>query len=92
MRIPRECFFGPDFPKNGFWGWNIQNPTPDLESDTVMPCVCANFQAKPKALVFSAQICLKTDLGLEIQKPNVGIRISILEIPCVPIFQQKGQL
>ena len=92
MRIPRECFFGPDFPKNGFWGWHIQNPTPDLESDTVMPCVCANFQAKPKALVFSAQICLKTDLGLEIQKPNVGIRISILEIPCVPIFQQKGQL
>ena len=92
MRITRECFFGPDFPKNGFWGWNIQNPTPDLESDTVMPCVCANFQAKPKALVFSAQICLKTDLGLEIQKPNVGIRISILEIPCVPIFQQKGQL
>ena len=92
MRITRECFFGPDFPKNGFWGWNIQNPTPDLESDTVMPCVCVNFQAKPKALVFSAQICLKTDLGLEIQKPNVGIRISILEIPCVPIFQQKGQL
>ena len=31
------------------------------------------------------------DLGLEIQKANVGIRISILEIPCVPIFRQNGQ-
>ena len=92
MRIPRECFFGPDFPKNGFWGWNIQNPTPDLESALPRYRVCANFQAKRKALIFSAQICLKTDLGLEIQKPNFGTRISILEIPCVPIFQQKGQL
>ena len=32
------------------------------------------------------------DLGLEIQKTNVGIRIIILEIPCVPIFSQNGQL
>ena len=30
--------------------------------------------------------------GLEFQKINVGIRISILEIPCVPIFRQNGQL
>ena len=29
------------------------------------------------------------DLGLEIQNTNVGIRISILEIPCVPIFSQN---
>ena len=29
------------------------------------------------------------DLGFEIQKTNVGIRIHILEIPCVPIFRQK---
>ena len=29
------------------------------------------------------------DLGLEIQKTNVGIRISILVIPCVPIFSQN---
>ena len=32
------------------------------------------------------------DLGLEIQKTNVGIRMSILEIPCVPIFRQNEQL
>ena len=29
---------------------------------------------------------------MEIHKTNVGIRISILEIPCVPIFRQNGQL
>ena len=30
------------------------------------------------------------DLGFEIQKVNVRIRISILEIPCVPIHRQKN--
>ena len=29
---------------------------------------------------------------MEIHKTNVGIRMSILEIPCVPIFRQNGQL
>ena len=32
------------------------------------------------------------DLGLEIQKAIVGIRISILDIQCVPIFIQNEQL
>ena len=32
------------------------------------------------------------DLGLKILKTNVAIRISILQIPCVPIFRQNGQL
>ena len=45
-------------------------------------CVCGNFQAKQIALTFSDQISPKMDLGLEIQKPNVGIRIIILEILC----------
>ena len=39
-----------------------------------------NFQAKQTTLTFLAQICPKKDLGLEIQKTNVGIRISIFEI------------
>ena len=52
----------------------------------------ANFPAKQTALTFSAQICPKMDLGLEIQITNVGIRISILEMPRVPIFLQNGQL
>ena len=51
-----------------------------------------NSQVKQTALISSAQICPKTDLGLKILKANVGIRISILEILCVPIFRQNGQL
>ena len=54
--------------------------------------MCANFQLKRTTLTFLAQICPKRKLGFEIQKTNVGIRISILEIPCVPIFRQNGQL
>ena len=49
-------------------------------------CVCANFSAKQTALTFPAQICPKMDLGLTIRKTIVGIRISILDIPCVPIL------
>ena len=55
-------------------------------------CVCASFQAKQTALTFSAQICPKVDLGLTVQKIIVGIRISILDIPCVPSFSQNEQL
>ena len=39
-----------------------------------------------------AQICPKLDLGSKIQKTNAGIRISILDISCVPIFRQNEQL
>ena len=55
-------------------------------------CVRANFQAKQTALAFLAQICSKMDLGLAIQKAIVGIRISILDIACVPILSQNEQL
>ena len=54
--------------------------------------MCANFQLKQTTLIFLAQICPKRKLGFEIQKTNVRIRISIFEIPCVPIFRQNGQL
>ena len=54
--------------------------------------MCVNFQLKRTTLTFLAQICPKRKLGFEIQKTNVGIRISILEIPCVPIFRQNRQL
>ena len=50
-----------------------------------------NFQLKRTTLTFLAQICPKKKLGFEIQKANVGIRISILEILCAPIFRQNGQ-
>ena len=48
----------------------------------VYVCMCANFQAKQIALTFLDQISPKMDLGLEIQKTNVGIGIIILEILC----------
>ena len=54
--------------------------------------MCASFRAKRTALIFAAQIFQKTDLGLEIQKTNVGKRISIFEIPCVPIFRQHEKI
>ena len=55
-------------------------------------CVCANFQAKQTALTFSAQTFPKMDLELAIQRNIVGIRISILDITCVPIFSQNEQV
>ena len=54
--------------------------------------MCANFQLKQTTLNHLAQTCPKRKLGFQIQKANVGIRISILEIPCVPIFRQNRQL
>ena len=52
--------------------------------------MCVTFQLKGTTLTFLAQICPKRKLGFKIQKTNVGIRISIFEIPCVPIFRQNG--
>ena len=54
--------------------------------------MCTNFQATRTTLTFLVQICFKMDLRLEIQKANVGIRISIVKMPCVPIFRKNGQL
>ena len=53
--------------------------------------MCANFQTKRTTFTFLAQICPKWFLGSEFQKLNVGLRISILEISCVPVFRQNGQ-
>ena len=50
-----------------------------------------NFQLKRTTLTFLVQICPKRKLGFEIQKTNVGIRISIFEIPFVPILRQNRQ-
>ena len=53
--------------------------------------MCVNFKVKQTALTFFGPSLSKRNLELKIQKTNVGIRISILEIPCVPIFRQNGQ-
>ena len=43
-------------------------------------------------MTFLAQTCPKKKLRFKIQKTNVGIRISIFEIQCVPVFRQNGKL
>ena len=53
--------------------------------------MCASFQAKQTILTFMTQICPKKNLGLETHRTNVGIRMIILEILCVPIFRQSRQ-
>ena len=59
----------------------------------VYVCVCVTiFRQRKQLVTFSAQICPKMDLWFKIQKTNVGIRISTLEIRCVAIFSQNGQL
>ena len=47
--------------------------------------MCVNFQAKRTTSTFLAQICPEMDLGLKIQKTNVGRRVIILKISCVPV-------
>ena len=42
-------------------------------------------------MTFLSQNCAKIDLSLEFQKTNVGIRVNILEILCVPIFKKKPE-
>ena len=54
--------------------------------------MCAKFQLKRTTLTFLAQICPKRKLGFEIQKTDVEIRVSMLEIPCLPIFRQNEHL
>ena len=53
--------------------------------------MCANVQAKQATLTILAQICSKTNLGLEIQKTNVGIRISIFKNIMCANFQEKQE-
>ena len=54
--------------------------------------MCTNFPPKQTTLTFLAQICPKMDLGSEFQKTNVGIRISIVKVSCVPSFRKNKQL
>ena len=54
--------------------------------------MCANFYGKRTTFAFLAQAQIKGDLGLENQKTNVVIRISILQISCLPFFRENEQL
>ena len=51
-----------------------------------------NFQAKQTTLTFFGPSLPKNGFWVAIQKTNVGIKISILEIPFVSIFKKKRQL
>ena len=48
------------------------------------------MRLKRTTLTFEAQICSKRKLRFETRKAIVGIRISIFEIPCAPIFRQTN--
>ena len=77
--------------KNWFLVWNSENKCWN-KNQYPRDTMCVNFQAKRTTLIFLAQICPKANLKFEIKKNDVGIRISILEIPFVPIFRQNAQL
>ena len=74
--------------KNWFMVWNSENEYWN-KNQYPRDTMCANFQAKQTTLTFLARFCPKVNLELEIQKTNIGITISILEIPCV---KQNKQL
>ena len=50
----------------------------------------SQFSSKMDKFDFLAQICPKMDFWFEIKKTNVEIRISMLEIPCMPTFRQTN--
>ena len=54
--------------------------------------MCTNFQTKQTTLNFWAKFVQKWILGSKFQKSKSGFGISILEIPCAPIFRQNGLL
>ena len=76
-------------PKNEF-GVRISKIWVRIRNQHLQDTICTNFQAKQTALIFSAKTYPNADLGLEIHKANV--KISLLEIPSVPIFSQNKKL
>ena len=69
-------FFSPNLPKNGFRVGNSRNYCRN-KNQHPRYTMCANFQSKWKTFNFSAQICPKQDLGLETEKSNFRIRITL---------------
>ena len=72
--------------------WNLRKLISTSSRYCACMYVCTSFQIKQTALTFLAQICPKVDLRMAIQKTIVGIRISILDKPCVAMFSQNEQL
>ena len=84
-------FLDPNLPKNEFWGCNFKDQSPNSESALPRYHVC-QFSVQTDNFDFFGPNLPKKKIKIEIQKTNVGIRISMFEIPCVPIFRQNGHL
>ena len=85
------CLFQPKLPKSGFRVGNSENYCRN-KNQHPRYTMCTNFPSKWTTLHFSAQICQKKILGMEIEKSNVGIRSNIVKTLRMPIFSQTGQL
>ena len=72
--------------------FGVRIASPDSESTLPRFHVCQFLVKTDNFDFFLAQICPKGKLGFQIQKTNIGIKISIFEIPYVPILKQKEQL
>ena len=72
------------------FGIRIEDTHGMQESRIPQDTMYVTFQTKQTTLTFLAQTCPNISLGFEIQKTNVRIRISILQIPGVPVFRLNG--
>ena len=91
MQNKRIWPFWPKFPQNRFLVWNSENKCWN-KNQHLPDTICANFQAKQTTLTFLARIRPKRNFKTGNSETNVGIRISIPEIPWVPMFRQNAQL
>ena len=78
-------------PKNGFWGWNFKDLSPDSKSALPRYHV-RQFSVQTNNFDFFGPNLPKKKIKIEIQKTNFVIKINMLEIPCVPVFRQNGHL
>ena len=81
-------FFGQNLPKNEFWGQNFKSHV-RIRNRHFQETICANFQ---HLWLFGPKFDQKWILGSKFQKSKSGFGISILEILCVIIFRQNGQV
>ena len=85
-------FLGPNLHKIRFCGQNFKNVSLDSELASLRSYV---HQLSDKTGTFKflgPNLPKNWILGLKFQKSKSGFGISILEILCVPIFRQNGEI